>query len=370
MEDKRLQEKTPLGNEAFAAMKSIDPTRPVMVHQGGTFGDVYSLNSYLNVIPLQEREEWISEWSKTAEMPYMVVEFGTPLHATMMRAREGFNKVILSEPLMTEFTAIYFGKQAYELETKAYKDKIREQFVKDQEYKSWHMSKDLDFAPAFQKLQKLFSTNTWRSWRTFGMSGGMIPWQDGHGWEVLDAGRTKVDLGGFQPGRRGVYLKQVSNNLLHLLQPEAYKIHPGGEAIINNNGPTLAWIANANPDFTAKDHSFFAGGKLAKQIVLINDTRAQQDFALNWRLSVGWRRGSNWLRRRGKLTQQGTLFFPIDVTLPKTISSKADGEIRLTARIGERPHSDTFSFPGVCLSNQSQGCGEQSSILWAKHRQC
>ncbi|MCZ0902336.1 hypothetical protein ON021_20760, partial [Microcoleus sp. HI-ES] len=73
----------------------------------------------------------------------------------------------------------------------------------------------MDFAPAFQKLQQLFSTNTWRSWRTFGMSGGMIPWNDGHGWEVSEAGRKMVDIGAFQPGGRGVYLKQVSNNLLN-----------------------------------------------------------------------------------------------------------------------------------------------------------
>ena len=343
IENQRLRAKTPLGNEAFATMKSADPTRPVMVHQGGTFGDVYSLNSYLNVIPLQEREEWISEWSKTGEMPYMVVEFGTPLHATMMRNRQGFDKVIVSEPWMTEFAAIYLGKQAYELETPGYKGKIREQFVKNQEYKSWHMNKDLDFAPAFQKLQQLFSTNTWRSWRTFGMSGGMIPWNDGHGWEISDAGRTRVDIGAFQPGRRGVYLKQVSNNLVNYLQPEAYKIYPGGEAIMNNNGPTLAWIAGANQAFTAKDHSFFAGGKLAKQIVLINDTRAKQDFAFNWRILVGGQEvGTS--EKKGSIETAGTLYFPIDLKLPNTSSSKTDGEIRLTARIGDRPHSDTFAF--------------------------
>jgi beta-galactosidase len=343
VEDQRLRAKTPLGNEAFAAMKSADPTRPVMVHQGGTFGDVYSLNSYLNMIPLQEREEWISEWSKTGEMPYMVVEFGTPLHATMMRNRQGFNKVIVSEPWMTEFAAMYFGKQAYELETTAYKGKIREQFVKDQEYKSWHMSKDLDFAPAFQKLQQLFSTNTWRSWRTFGMSGGMIPWHEGHGWEVSDAGRAKVDIGAFQPGRRGVYFKQVAKNLLHYWQPEAYNMYPGGEAIVKNNSSTLAWIAGVNQAFTAKDHSFFAGGKLAKQIVLINDTRAKQEFAFTWQVLVGGQEVGKG-EKKGSIETAGTLFFPIDVTLPNNISGKTDGEIRLTARVGEIPHSDTFAF--------------------------
>ncbi|EGK87987.1 beta-galactosidase [Microcoleus vaginatus PCC 9802] len=342
-ESERLRVNTPLGNDAIAAIKSADPTRPVMVHQGANFGDVYALNSYLNMIPLQEREEWISEWSKTGEMPYMAVEFGTPLHATMMRNRKGFGQVILSEPWMTEFAAIYFGKQAYELETAAYKAKIREQFVNGQEYQSWHGKKELDFAPAFQKLQQLFSTNTWRSWRTFGMSGGMIPWNDGHGWEVSEAGRKKVDIGAFQPGRRGVYLKQVSNNLLNYLQPEAYTVHPGGEAIMNNNSSTLAWIAGASPVFTAKDHNLFVGAKLAKQVVLINDTRAAQEFSFKWRVLVGGKEVKKG-EQKGRIESAGTLFFPIDVNLPNTISSKADGEIRLTARVGERSHSDTFAF--------------------------
>ncbi|MEG4816482.1 glycoside hydrolase family 2 TIM barrel-domain containing protein [Microcoleus sp. K5-D4] len=342
-ENQRLRVNTPLGNDALATIKSADPTRPVMVHQGAHFGDVYALNSYLNMIPLQEREEWISEWSKTGEKPYMAVEFGTPLHATMMRNRKGFGQVILSEPWMTEFAAIYFGKQAYELETAAYKAKIREQFVKGQEYQNWHLKKELDFAPAFQKLQQLFSTNTWRSWRTFGMSGGMIPWNDGHGWEVSEAGRKKVDIGAFQPGRRGVYLKQVSNNLLNYLQPEAYTVHPGGEAIMNNNSSTLAWIAGASPVFTAKDHNLFVGGKVAKQVVLINDRRTPQEFTFNWRVLV---KGKEVKKGEGKgmIEAAETLFFPIDVKLPNTISSKADGEIRLTARVGDRSHSDTFDF--------------------------
>jgi len=342
-ENERLQVNTPLGNDAIAAIKSADPTRPVMVHQGANFGDVYALNSYLNMIPLQEREEWISEWSKTGEMPYMAVEFGTPLHATMMRARKGFGQAILSEPWMTEFTAIYFGKQAYELETAAYKSKIREQFFRGQEYQSWHLKKELDFAPAFQKLQQLFSTNTWRSWRTFRISGGMIPWNEGHGWEVSEAGKKKVDIGAFQPGGRGVYLKQVSNNLLNYLQPEAYIVHPGGEAIMNNNSSTLAWIAGASPVFTAKDHNLFVGGKLAKQVVLINDTRAPQEFSFQWRFLVGGKEVKKG-EEKGTIESAGTLFFPIEVNLPNTISSKADGEIRLTARVGERSHSDTFAF--------------------------
>ncbi|OCR02716.1 beta-galactosidase [Oscillatoriales cyanobacterium USR001] len=342
-EDKRLRDILPMAKEIVAKIKKYDPTRPVMIHQGGSVGDVYGLNNYLNLIPLQEREEWLSEWSKNGDMPYMAVEFGTPLHTTMMRGRSGFGKAIKSEPLMTEFTAIYLGKQAYELETKEYRRQIQEKFVKDQEYKSWHLDPVLDFAPAFQKLQQLFSTNTWRSWRTFGISGGMIPWNEGHGWETSQAGKEKVNLPNFKDGDRGVPINQVSKKLWYYLQPEANIIHPGGQAIIKNNSSTLAWIAGAKSAFTEKDHSFTAGEKLEKQIVVINDTRTKQDFSFNWQVLVGGKQISSG-QKNGSIETAGTLFFPLEAMLPTSVKNKVDGEIRLSAKIGNNTHEDRFNF--------------------------
>lgn len=344
VEDRALRERTALGQEAIAAIKQQDPTRPVTVHQGGTFGDIYALNNYLNLIPLQEREEWLSEWSQKGEEPYMAVEFGTPLHATMMRNRSGFGDVIVSEPLMTEFTAIYFGKQAYEWETKEYRAKIREQFVADQKYKSWHLNQELDYSQAFQQLQQLFNTHTWRSWRTFGMTGGMIPWNNiGHGWDVSDAGRQKIDLPPFQPGHRGVYLKQVSKHRWENLQPTANIIYPSGQAILQNNGPTLAWIAGPKPTWVAKDHNFMAGAKLEKQAVLINDTREKQNFSCNWKVTVG-RQVLSVGQNQGRINPADTLFFPIDAKLPESFPNKTEGEVYLQATIGNRKHEDRFTF--------------------------
>ncbi|HLO47627.1 MAG TPA: glycoside hydrolase family 2 TIM barrel-domain containing protein, partial [Kamptonema sp.] len=342
-EDRRWGDIFPMGEEIVRLIKKYDSTRPVMIHQSASVGNVYALNNYLNVIPLQEREEWLSDWSKNGDMPYMAVEFGTPLHATMMRARNGFGKAIASEPLMTEFSAIYFGKLVYELETPEYRGKIREKFIKAQDYKNWNLDKDLDFAPAFQKLQYLFSTNTWRSWRTFGMSGGMIPWSNGHGWELKESAKEKVNLPNFKPGSRGVPIKKVSKGLWYYFQPEANIIHPGGQAIMQNNNSTLAWIAGSKAAFTAKDHSFAAGGKLEKQVVLINDTRIKQDFSFNWRVSVGGKEvGSG--KNQGSIETAGTLFFPVEVTLPDRFPNKVDGEIYLSAKIGDRKHEDRFNF--------------------------
>jgi beta-galactosidase len=340
--DDRIRKLYPIGDEVVATIKTYDPTRPVLMHEGASVGDVYALNSYLNLIPLQEREEWLSHWTQYGDMPYMVVEFGTPLHTTMMRSRSGFREAITSEPLMTEFSAIYLGKEAYELETPAYRQKIPELFVQKQEYQSWHNNQELNFAPAFQKLQELFSTNTWRSWRTFGITGGMIPWNQGHGWEVSDAGRENVDLGAFEPGQRGPYLKQVPKSLWYNFQPQSYIIHPGGQAILANNRPTLAWIAGSAKAFTAKDHSFSGGERLQKQVVLINDTRAKQDFSYNWQVLLGGKPIATG-EKTGTIETAQTLFFPLALDLPN-VKGKVDGEIRLSAEIGNQQHQDNFSF--------------------------
>jgi beta-galactosidase len=340
IEDKRLQQIAPIGEEAISIIKKYDPTRPVMMHQGGSIGDIYALNSYLNMIPLQEREEWLSSWQQKGDMPYMVVEFGTPLHATMMRGRNGFASSVVSEPLMTEFSAIYLGKQAYELETTEYRNKIRELFIKEQEYQNWYGNIELNFAPAFQKLLQLFNTNTWRSWRTMGMTGGMIPWNNGQGWQVSTEGKQQINSGQTSPNQRGVYLKQVPKSLWYNLQPQANIIHPSGQALLQNNNSTLAWIAGVQ--ITAKDHNFTAGEKLHKQVVLINDTRTNQPFSFNWQALVNGQVTKQ--EKTGTIETGQTLFFPIEINLNQDIIQKIDGEISLKATIGNQQHEDKFAF--------------------------
>jgi beta-galactosidase len=107
--------------------------------------------------------------------------------------------------------------------------------------------RERDYAPSWLKLQDLFITNTWRSWRTMGITGGMIPW---------DKGYAKLDG----------------------------KLTVAGEALRANNSDTLAYIAGAAQTgdiaaFTAKDHSFFAGDSISKQVALINDSRKPQPYS-------------------------------------------------------------------------------------------
>lgn len=154
------------GRELIGEIKKVDPTRPVFTHHGDYVGDVFTSNTYLNLLPLQERIEWLSNWAKNGEMPYWAIEFGTPLYTSLMRGRAGYGPTSASEPLISEFSAIYLGNDAYNLETKSYREQIRARFIKEQQYNGWHMEPLIRQAPNFQALQSLFHTQTDRAWRT------------------------------------------------------------------------------------------------------------------------------------------------------------------------------------------------------------
>jgi beta-galactosidase len=290
----------------------LDPTRPVFIHNGGANGDLYTINHYLVAIPLQEREEWLSTYVEQGDMPLMIVEFGTPLSFDYMRGRKGFTLAVQSEPLFSEFLAAELGAAAYREETAAYRKVIREYFIKDQAYRWMHGMKDFFRLPAFLEVQERFITNTWRSWRTMGMTGGMIPWDDGY--FAFDGQIT----------RAGTAMKAV-------------------------NAPTLAWICGAagtgdRAAFTAKDHSFAAGTHVAKRVALLNDSRAPLPWSLTWRATLGGRELAAG-RAQGALAVAETAFAPLAFDLPATLGApKTDGEITIEARIGDAEHRDRFAF--------------------------
>lgn len=292
--DPRWQPLMADAKEMFTEIKKLDPTRVYYSHEGSDTGDVHSANCYLDLLPLQEREEWLSAWAENGEMPITMTEFGTPVECTFLRGRDGFGTNITSEPLLTEFTAIYFGTDAYTTEGTEYRQYLHDQFLGGMLYKSFQ--DHLDPFPNNHKIQDLFRTNTWRSWRTAGLPGGLRTWS----W--------------IQDGLREV------------------------------NFPTLAWIAGHPAAYTAKDHHFSAAQKFQKQIVLINDMRQPQLFETTWVATVGGITvGKGELR--GRLAISEIRKIPIEIQAPHLKDgSKADGQITLTAMIGEVTHHDTFAI--------------------------
>jgi beta-galactosidase len=347
------------GFRIMDVIRKYETTRPVTTHHGASVGDFHALDMYLNMIPLQEREEWLSAWAQSEPgEPYMNVEMGTPWIASMHRSRAGGPQARVSEPYVTEYCAIYFGADAYHTEEAAYRDLIRSKFIGGFEFTMWggagnpdydYHTVDYVFLPSFQRLQELFIRNVWRSWRTWGMTGGMIPWDNGYGWRPKDP-EPAVEVPPFKPGSLGPYVSPSAFAAKGLFNDApgyyyglaAYDLTPAGRALVESNSATLAWIAGQKEAFTAKDHNLFAGDRVRKQAVLINDLRYEQPYEASWTAELGARRIASG-REAGRIGLAQTLFFPIEFAAPE-VEAKTAGTITLQARIGSAEHRDALSF--------------------------
>ncbi len=337
------------GEDASAMIKRVDPTRPVFMHAGSAVGDIYSLNNYLCIIPLQEREEWLSRYAAEGDMPVMMVEFGTPLYTTFHRGRRGYGQASTSEPLYSEFLAMYQGIDAYRAETPAYRALVSSTFEKEFLWKTWHGIEAARIHEGFNQLQTLFSRNTYRTWRTWGISGGILPWGNGHGWLKEAGGGSNMDpfspktikLAAFVPGTRGYWRAEATYGLFNYFRPEGMPITSAGYAIISNNSETLAWIGGS-PKFTDKTHNFRPGEKVTKQIVIISDARSPKKYSGTWSVELNGVIASG--RLDGTAEPSTTKFIPLQFTAPAKTASRADGIIRLTCTIGNFMHTDSFAF--------------------------
>ena len=363
---------------ALAALKELDPTRPAFSHAGSFVGDLYTANNYLCLTPLQEREDWLSAWAEHGDMPYMACEFGLPFSGTFFRGRRGFPE---SEPLATEYAAIYFGPQAYRLEDQTYRDFLRDSFIKDFQYEGTHFYAPLTASrtPTLAALTELFNRNTWRSWRTYGISGGMVPWGTGEVPRLTVETTTQPwqnfllmekNPAPFRPGQRGTYHSVLPRQGLYPRQSASMRTSPAAQTLLANNQETLAWIAGAGESFTDKAHLFSPGEKVAKQVALLNDTRHRQSFS--WRIkTLCGGQMIDTASETGTIEPGQTLLRNFSFTLPASLKeATSSGEIVLEANIAGNGHSDTFRFDIVKPVEQAKGdlrvadpAGETSAML-------
>lgn len=361
------------GLDTIRRIQAVDPTRPVFMHAGGPVGDVYTANNYLCLLPLQEREEWPSRWAADGDMPVMMVEFGTPLYVTLHRGRRGYAVANTSEPLYTEFCAIYQGAEAYRLESPDYRATLASTFSSQMLWTTWHTVEIPRFHEGFNQLQALFQQNTWRTWRTWGVTGGMLPWSNGHGWlhsvgskgaggHTISARPATDPLPPFVPGRRGVWQPEAPRGLTHYFRPEGMPLTVAGQALVAANQETLAWIAGA-PDFVDKSHHVRSGATLAKQAALINDGRAPADWSLTWRAELDGAviaEGS----AQGRLAPAATAFAPLQVPIPdKLARDRVPGMLRLTCTIGTARHEDRFAFTAFRAASTESGRAPEIALL-------
>lgn len=319
-------------------LKRLDPTRPVASHDGANIGDFHAMNNYLDFIPLQEREEWLSEWARSGNIPYMAIEFGTPFICNFQRDRSGPYRAWCSEPLLTEFAATYFGEKAYDMEASNYRDMIAREYKGGLLWNKLVNLPEFEFAKLHSEFQGFFIKHTWRAWRAWGISGGMVPWRDGYGWVPKG---DKLDLP-FKEGALGWQPAQMFARDFFGMSGAGVEITASGKALIENQRPAIAWIAGKAGAFTDKSHHFYGGEKIAKQIAILNDTRHDAKYEFAWRVELGEKVVASG-KASGTAAVSDRLFLPFSADIPE-VAKKSAGKIFLEGVFDGKPVSDSFDF--------------------------
>ncbi len=338
----------PSGHAVSEILSKLDPTRPNFSH-AGQIGDVFSVNNYLSMIPLQEQEEWLSDYVQHGTQPFLAVEFGFIAGFDFRRGRSGYRFTNKTEKQMTEHLAAFYGREAYEKESWRTATDNRDTHVKDQEYRSTDAIIPDELAlDLFARMNR----QVFRSWRTTGSTGGMIPWMIKDGYDLgrlnkplLLKSMATVKTPPFQPGRRGFYRSYLTREERYGIGPEAATPNVAGKALSEVNSATLAWLGGASipgdvVDFTEKSHHFYGGETVTKQVVIHNDLRQKTNYRYELKLFVDGRE-LDALKGSGSIDDAGKRLFPVEFKLPK-VGQKTNAELRLVAQIGDDTHSDTF----------------------------
>jgi len=325
-------------------IRLLDPTRMFGSHSGAAMGDFQTVNHYLGLNPLQEREETPAIWAASGDMPYGAVEFCTPFSADLHRARRSWNTS--SEALATEFMVVQLGSKAYEAEEDVYRKLVVDRFnLATGSYTGWPGGLEQgqvgygDYPP-YQDFQSEQFLRVWRSWRTYGVNLGMIQWE-----KVLeDNSKAEKELPPFEPGRRGVYFSTVPGSWVGSGSIVTKTLKPYQRAYYDGIQPIVAYIGGPAQDggWVAKDHHFSSGAQAQQSIVIVNDSRQEQPYKVNWTLTTTGQEKPLTGELTGQVLVGESKIIPLTFTAP-TVMTKTDASLSMVAQVTAAPDTITLN---------------------------
>ncbi len=282
----------------------------------GSCGDVNSLDLFLGFTPLQERETWMCRWSERGRAPFQASEFGSACRDGWYAGGAGFTG--------SERLAAYFGEEAYAV-PRALDAKLRTGIGLER----------IQF-PFYWALQTNLVASANRGWRTAGVNGGWVAFDDDTAFGMPD---WRWDGGFSDPGRTYSVSYQFTNAVPadpDWLWP-SYGIH----SIANRD--FLGYIGGIRYP-GGKTHGYFSGDTMKKCIVMRWDGFRTSTFRCRWTATVG---GSNVGGGDvgAELRCAETKGLAISFGLPK-LPERASGEIsaEFFDSKGRKIGSDTFAF--------------------------
>ena len=332
-----------LALRAEAIVRRIDPGRIVYHHSSGNLGSMHTINFYPNFAPIQELSDWFGHWATEGTKPVFTCEYGAPftwdwaMYRGWYKGQRSFGSAAVPwEFCMAEWNAQFLGDRAFQI-SEMEKANLRweaTQFKAGRVWHRWDYPYELG-SPLFDDrhtVMGMYLTDNLRAFRTWGVS-ATSPWEYGHFWRLrggVDKRRKAlpVDWDSLQrPGFSPDYVGERFEQMDLAFERSDWTATADGQAIMRNYRPLLAYIGGRHPHFTSKDHNFYPGETLDKQIIVSNNSRATVTCDCEWSLGLpGVLAGRNRVSvPTGQLER-----VPVSFALPATL---APGKYALRATV-------------------------------------
>lgn len=278
-------------NASVDVLKKLDDSRLIYQHASGNFGDFMTSNFYPCWPPIQELEDSLSGWHDTGTKPMVFVELSLPVYGLdLLRARAGnYMTVRFSEMLEAEYLAPTLGPRAYTLQSERYLDILSEGATTEEKASTDKYNVDQSYVWGYNlRLHEPIESgmNALRplllqSWRTYGLTGfspNNARYMEYYGrqvepWHGIIGEYTYDDYTAPGPKPLTYYL------------PKHDELTSVGKMTRENLKPVIAYFGgDAQSGFSSKDHAWYAGDIIKKQIVVVNDLRHDLNTTLRWRM--------------------------------------------------------------------------------------
>jgi beta-galactosidase len=289
-------------SRAEAIVAGLDPGRIVYHHASGNLGPMHTSNFYANFAPIQEMSDWFEHWATAGVKPLFTCEYSVPfpwdwtMYRGWYKGERSFGSAKVPwEFCLAEWNAQFFGDEAFRI-SEMEKKNLRWEAGKFRAGSLWHrwdyphVVGSSSFAER-QPVYAMYFTDNWRAFRTWGVSANS-PWNHGHYWTLrdgVDKGREEfqVDWENLQrPGLSPDYVEQRYERVDLAFDRSDWIPTIAAQALIRNNQPLLAYIAGGPGSFTSKDHNFYPGETVKKQLIVINNSRETVTCNCEWSLGL------------------------------------------------------------------------------------
>ena len=356
---------------AEAIVKALDPNRIVYHHSSGNLGPMHTSNFYANFAPIQEMSDWFEHWATAGVKPVFTCEYSVPFpwDWTMYRGwyqgeRSFGSAKVPWEFCLAEWNSQFLGDRAFQI-SEMEKMNLRweaRQFRAGSLWHRWDYPHPVgsNIFTERQPVYAMYFTDNWRAFRTWGMSANS-PWAHGHYWRLRDGvdksrREFQIDWENLQrPGFNPDYIEQRYERVDLAFEQSDWIPTVAAQALIRNNQPLLAYIGGKPAAFTSKDHNFYPGDAIEKQLIVINNSRVAVTCDCKWSLGL-----PNAVAGRKKVTiptgQQERI--PLRFELPAAL---APGKYELSATFkfdnGET-QTDSFSIDVMPRTQAPQASGK------------